>query len=182
LEKGFIRRELMNRFPAVVVWSFFLVAAMLFPACYGDGGGSLVYTYYSSDTPVPIPDEGSNYSDILVTGAPTYISKVTVTVIIVHTWVTDLDLILWSPEETGIYLTNNDSSGEDFWYTTFDDDAPVSIMATSYLDDPRTGYFSPNGALGLLAGEPANGLWTLTVDDEAAEDFGYLLEWSIDIQ
>jgi subtilisin-like proprotein convertase family protein len=163
-----------------LAWFPALLLALLFLGC--DGGGRSVYTYYSSDTPVPIPDEGSNYSDIFVTGAPTYVSKVTVTVVIVHTWVQDLDLILESPEGTSIYLTDNDSSGEDFWYTTFDDDAPVSIMSTSYLDDPRTGYYSPNGALGFFIGELANGLWTLTVDDELAEDFGYLLEWSIDIR
>jgi len=170
----------MKKLP-FLVWPLALIAALFFLGCDG-GGGRPVYTFYSSDTPVPIPDEGSSYSDIMVAGVPTYISKVTVTVVIVHTWVEDLDLILWSPEGTGIYLTNNDSGGEDFWYTTFDDDAPVSIMATSALDDPRTGYYSPNGALGLLNGELANGLWTLTVDDEVAEDFGYLLEWSIDIR
>ena len=171
----------MKRVP-VVIWPLVLVVAFLFMGCDGGGVGSVVYTYYSTDTPLPIPDEGSVSSDLLVTGAPPFISKVTVTVAIVHTFVSDLDLILWSPEGTGIYLTDNDSDGQDFWYTTFDDSALISIMATDSMDDPRTGFYRPNSPLAFFNGELANGPWTLMVDDEAAEDFGYLIEWSIDIQ
>jgi len=154
----------------------------LLVACGGGGGSNPVFTYYSTDTPQMIPDDDFIFSDILVTGAPTYVSKVTVTVAIVHTSVSDLDLILWSPEGTGIYLTDNDSDGEDFWYTTFDEDALTWIVDTDSSDDPRSGYYLPLESLDWFYGEFANGVWTLEMDDQSALDDGYLIEWSIDIQ
>ena len=162
---------------------FVLILPLLFAACGGSGGGvPPVFTYYSSDTPQIIPDEGLVYSEILVTGATTYISKVSVTVAIVHTSVADLDLILWSPEGTWIYLTDNASDGEDFWYTTFDEDAITGIWETDSSDDPRTGYYLPDESLDWFFGEDPAGWWTLEVDDQAVLDDGYLIEWSIDIQ
>ena len=159
-----------------------LVIPLLLIACGGGGGGNFVYTYYSTDTPLPIPDQDTTFSDLVVTGAPAFISKVTVTVVIVHTWVADLELILWSPDNTPIYLTDNYSEGEDFWYTTFDDNAPIGIWQTTILDSPRTGSYQPDVPLAFLIGEHANGLWTLEVVDTVIDDFGYLVEWSIDIQ
>lgn len=159
----------------------FLVLSFLLGAC-GEDGRARIYTYYSEDTPVMIQDEDFVSSDILVTGAPTFVSRVTVTVAILHTYVSDLDLVLWSPEGNWIYLTNNDSDGEDFWYTTFDDFAPIGIWQTDSFDDPRTGSYRPNEPLGFFAGEFANGWWTLDVVDEGFGDVGYLVEWSIQIQ
>ncbi len=166
------------------IFIFALVLPFLLVACGGSGksGPPPVFTYYSSDTPQMIPDEDLIYSEIPVTGAPAFLSKVTVTVAIVHTEVADLDLILTSPEGWWIYLTDNDSDGQDFWYTTFDDDALVWIGNTSNLDDPRTGYYLPTGFLDEFYGENPNGVWTLDVVDQAPLDDGYLIEWSIDIQ
>ncbi len=166
-------------------WAFILLAVLplMVAACGGNGGGPPpVLTWYSTDTPIQIPDEALVFSDILVTQGPAFISKVTVTVAIVHTSVSDLDLVLTSPEGTWIYLTNNSSDGEDFWYTTFDEDALVGIWQTNSLDDPRTGYYLPEESLDFFFGESAVGFWTLEVDDQVALDDGYLIEWSIDIQ
>ena len=163
-----------------------LVLSFLLAGCFGGSEGGIavypVYTYSSVDTPRVIPDEGVVFSDIWVARAPAYVSKVTVKVVIVHTYVSDLDLILISPEGTVIYLTDNDSDGEDFWYTTFDDAALRGIWLTNSLDDPRTGYYQPNEPLDWLYGEHASGLWTLEVVDEYPDDDGFLIEWSIDIQ
>jgi subtilisin-like proprotein convertase family protein len=161
----------------VVLGLFFLLAA-----CGNDGGSNIppVYTYYSSDTPMAIPDEDYIQSDILVTGAPTFISQVEVTVAILHTSVSDLVLVLQSPSGW-IYLTQNDSDGEDFWYTTFTEDAIWGIWETDSLDDPRTGYYLPRESLDYFYGDNANGVWTLDVEDDVALDDGYLIEWSLDI-
>lgn len=161
-----------------------LVLPFLLVACGGSGGGSPpVFTYYSSDTPQPIPDEDFIRSDILVTGGPSFISQVTVTVAILHTSVSDLVLVLESPLlGSWIYLTDNDVNGEDFWYTTFTEDALTGIWETTSLDDPRTGYYLPTESLDWFFGENANGVWTLDVEDNVALDNGYLIEWIIDIQ
>ena len=166
-------------------WALILLAVLplVVAACGGNGGGPPpVVTWYSTDTPLPIPDEDFILSDILVTEGPPFITRVSVTVAILHTAVSDLDLILWSPEGTPVYLTDNSSAGEDFWYTTFDERALVGIWQTDSLDDPRTGYYLPVDSLDWLFGESAVGVWTLEVDDQVAEDDGYLIEWSIDIQ
>ena len=162
-----------------------VVLPLLLVAC-GNGGGSIppVLTYYSTDTPLMIPDEGFIRSDILVTGGPTFISQVTVTVAIVHPSVSDLVLVLWSPTggTSWIYLTQNDSEGEDFWYTTFTEDALVGIWETGLIHSPRTGSYQPLQRLDWFIGENANGFWTLDVVDNVVLDDGYLIEWSIDIQ
>ena len=165
----------------ILIW--FMVLPFLFTACGSNGGGPPpVYTWYSSDTPILIPDQDFIFSDILVTEGPFFISRVSVTVVILHTSVSDLDLILWSPDGTPIYLTDNSSDGEDFWYTTFDESAIVGIWQTTSLDDPRTGYYLPVESLDWFYGESAVGIWTLEVDDQVVLDNGYLIEWSIDIQ
>jgi hypothetical protein len=79
-----------------------------------------------------------------------------------------------------MYLFNGESSGQDFWYTTFDDDALIGIGSSV---DPRTGTYWPTESLDFwFYGVAANGSWTLEVADTLALDEGYLVEWSIDIQ
>ena len=160
-----------------------LILSFSVVACGGSGssGPPPVFTYYSTDTPQMIPDEGFIESDILVTGGPAFISRVEVTVAILHPSVSDLVLVLQSPTRW-IYLTENDSAGEDFWYTTFTDDAIVGIWNTDSDDDPRTGYYLPVGFLDDFYGDNSTGVWTLDVEDNVVLDDGYLIEWSIDIQ
>lgn len=163
---------------------FVLVLPFLVVACGGSGGSRVppVFTYYSTDTPQLIPDENFTRSDILVTGGPAFISRVEVTVAILHPSVSDLVLVLESPSGQWIYLTGNDSAGENFWYTTFTEDAAVGIWETGQFDSPRTGYYQPVEDLDWFYGENANGVWTLDVEDNVFLDEGYLVEWSIDIQ
>ena len=130
-------------------WILTLAVALplLLVACGGNGGSSgppPVFTYYSADTPQLIPDLGNTFSDILVTRGPLYVSRVEVTVAILHTEVSDLDLVLESADGTQVYLVaEDDTAGEDFWYTTFTEDAIVGIWETDASDSPRTGYYLP---------------------------------------
>jgi subtilisin-like proprotein convertase family protein len=94
----------MNRWVIALV----LVLPLLLVACGGSGGGGAppVLTYYSSDTPQMIPDEDFIRSNILVTGGPSFISQVEVTVAILHPSVSDLVLVLESPTSgSWIYLS-----------------------------------------------------------------------------
>ena len=165
---------------------FVLILPFLFVACDGNGRGGVppVLTYYSTDTPQVIPDGDFILSDIFVTRGPSFVSNVEVTVAILHPSVSDLVLVLESPTggSSWIYLTENDSDGEDFWYTTFTEDAIVGIWETGLFDSPRTGYYLPVESLDWFYGENPNGVWTLYVEDNVAQNDGYLIEWSIDIQ
>lgn len=165
------------------VLAVIVILSFVISAC-GDGGGqhTPVLTWYSTDTPIRIPDEDFIISNILVTEGPAFLTNVSVTVAILHTSVFDLDLVLWSPEGTPVYLTDNSSDGEDFWYTTFDESAIVGIWETDSFDDPRTGYYLPEESLDWFYGESAVGIWTLVVEDEVALDDGYLIEWILDLQ
>ena len=169
----------MKRWLLLVV----LILPFLLGACGSSGGGRTpVFTYYSSDTPQMIPDEDFIQSNILVTGGPVFVSQVEVTVVILHPEVSDLVLVLEAPSGEWRYLSANDSAGEDFWYTTFTEDAITWIVNTDSDDDPRTGYYLPTESLNWFIGEVANGVWTLDVEDNTVLDDGYLIEWSIDIQ
>lgn len=166
---------------SIIIFLLLLPLALL--ACNDSGGGgSRVLTFFSTDTPRMIPDEDFIQSDILVTRGPSFISQVEVTVAIVHPEVSDLELVLVSPENTVVFLADNDSDGEDFWYTTFTEDAIVGIWEATLFDSPRTGFYLPVDSLDLFFGEDAIGLWTLDVEDNVALDDGYLIEWSIDIR
>ena len=166
-----------------VVWTLLLSVSILPAGCSmsGGGGGPIIYTYTSADVPLVVPDLDQTVSALIVNGAPPYISGMTVTLVLHHTSVSDLDIILESPEGYSIYLTYGSSSGEDFWYTTFDDYSPFDIEDTDIGDDPRTGSYRPYNPLAFFDGEDPNGIWYLIIDDLVSEDFGYLVDWSIDI-
>jgi subtilisin-like proprotein convertase family protein len=123
---------------------------------------------------------------ITVTTAPTgqLITNVIVTVDISHTSDSDLVLFLQSPDGTMITLSNHnpkpDNSGSDAGYrgTTFDDSAPNSIDTGT---DPFSGTFRPDQPLASFIGKPANGAWTLLVNDTQIGDTGILNSWSLDI-
>ena len=176
----------MKRFVVVPVLLLIMLSAGLLVACGGGGGGgggNAVYSYTSTDTPIPIPDEDSIVSSLVVTGAPTSISNVTVTLQVLHTYVADLLITIESPEGTPVVLSNHGgSSGENIWNTVFDDNTAAFFASTDEYDAPYTGSYQPYGALADVNGENANGAWLLSIDDTSAGDFGYLFEWSIDIE
>ena len=62
--------------------------------------------------------------------------------------------------------------------TTFDDSATHSI-ATALSDAPFTGRFRSEQPLSTLLGEDPNGVWTLEISDDAADDAGTLLDWTL---
>ena len=144
--------------------------------------------YNSTDTPLPIPDGNGGFfgpadgppvvSTINVVSA-TEITDVNVTINISHTFVSDLTLILTSPQGTQVLLTSALGGGDDnYTDTVFDSEAPTSINDGSA---PFTGTFSPLGDLTTLNGELATGAWTLTATDAFAIDAGTIDNWTVEI-
>ncbi|MGD1220225.1 MULTISPECIES: M4 family metallopeptidase [Streptomyces] len=117
----------------------------------GGGGG----TSFENTADVSIPDNGAAVtSSITVTGrtgnAP---SNLAVSVDIVHTWRGDLVIDLVAPDGSTYRLKNFSSS-----------DSADNVNATYTVN---------------ASSEVANGTWKLKVQDQAAQDVGYINSWKL---
>ncbi|NMH26576.1 CotH kinase family protein [Flavobacterium silvaticum] len=104
---------------------------------------------------------------------------VTVCVDITHTWDSDLNVHLISPDGTDINLFSALGGGEDnFTGTCLSQSAEASIN-TGWA--PYTGVFKPQETLGNQNnGQSGNGVWTLQIlDTYAFADTGSVNSWSI---
>jgi Zn-dependent metalloprotease len=118
----------------------------------GGGGGG---TSFENTADVSIPDNGAAVtSSITVSGrtgnAP---SNLQVSVDIVHTWRGDLVIDLLAPDGTAYRLKNFSSS-----------DSADNVQATYTVN---------------ASSEAANGTWALRVQDQAAQDTGYINGWKL---
>jgi len=95
--------------------------------------------------------------------APGEVIRSTITLNILHTWVSDLEMLLTSPDGgPALLFKNTGGSGRDFINTILADGSFTSISSASA---PFTGTFRPVTPLARLAGDGANGTWTLEVRD-----------------
>lgn len=140
-------------------------------------------TISSSDTPLTIPASGSSgtiTSTIDVTGFNNSIEDVDVALDINHTWFSDLDVTVESPNGTIVELFTDILGAADPNGTyTLDDEASTNITASGAA--PGT-YTPENGMLSDFDGEDPNGTWILTIVDDAGGDIGTLNGWSLMIQ
>ncbi len=147
-------------------------------------------TIPSMDIPKYIPDAAPDWSTlgevnstIDVNGLnDVQIKKITVTLDINHTAVSDLTIYLYSPTES-IVLSDMNSEGRkaDYNNTIFDDAADKSITDTDY-SPPYNGSYRPEEPLSTFNGEVPDGIWTLRIVDNISKDTGTLNSWSITIE
>ncbi|MET7600154.1 M4 family metallopeptidase [Streptomyces sp. NPDC005481] len=128
-------------------------AAVAVGARSGGGGGG--GTSFENTADVSIPDNGAAVtSSVTVSGrtgnAPTNLA---VAVDIVHTWRGDLVIDLVAPDGTAYRLKNFSSS-----------DSADNVNTTYTVD---------------ASSEVANGTWKLRVQDQAAQDTGYINSWKL---
>jgi subtilisin-like proprotein convertase family protein len=86
-----------------------------------------------------------------------------------HTWDSDLQLILISPDRTKVRLFNRSGGSGDDIMATFDDEATTAIADGSA---PFDGDFIPDRSLSKFDGESTKGTWKLRIRDRAAGDVG----------
>ncbi|MEI6122016.1 MAG: CotH kinase family protein [Bacteroidota bacterium] len=150
---------------------FFFIVFAAFSQTYNGGGGA-------------ISDDGlANTFALTVTGlSPATINPthglVSVCINITHTYDSDLNAQLQSPDGTTILLFSGVGGGDDnFTNTCFNDNAAQAISAGTA---PFSGQFQPMDILGNInEGQNGNGQWKLIIIDTYAQDAGSLISWSI---
>jgi len=96
---------------------------------------------------------------------------------ITHTWDSDLEVYLTSPQGTTVELFSGvGGSGDNFTATLLDDEATDAIVDGTA---PFTGSWQPEGQLSDFDGEDPYGYWQLEVYDSAGGDTGTLDGWSL---
>lgn len=125
------------------------------------------YTYAATGLPLSIADNSTVTSTINVTDSYC-IGDVDLPIDITHTYIGDLIVQITSPSGTIVRLHNRSGGSTDNLVTTYDDDGGGS---------PPSGP----GTLSMFDGENVNGMWTLTVSDNAGSDVGTLNAWSLKI-
>jgi len=134
----------------------------------------------TNDTQQPIgPNAGTVTTSIITIVDDFLIEDVNVELNLNHTFTGDLDIFLEGPDGTTVELsTDNGGGGDNMTGTIFDDDASTDITAGSA---PFTGSFRPEGSLSDFNALMSAGDWTLTITDDANQDGGELLNWSLQI-
>ena len=110
-----------------------------------------------------IPDnELAGVSSVLTLNANGSVTSVSVSVKIIHSWISDLKVSLHSPAGTKVVLHKNEGAdGDDIFRTWTSDDF---------------------AELQRLHDEDVRGDWTLHMVDRASADVGRLLQWNLDMQ
>jgi subtilisin-like proprotein convertase family protein len=147
--------------------------------------------------PIAIAAEpGVVTSTINVTGAPLILSNLTVFTNITHTFPGDLDITLTSPAGTSVTITSDNGGTFEnvFAGTLWDSKSNPSgtiphsnggnnglVTDRTYANNVVATPLVPEESLLAFVGENPNGIWTLTVSDDAAGDGGILNNWSLNI-
>lgn len=126
---------------------------------------------------------------ISTTGTPSIVSEITilddlpvadinVNIEVDHTYLSDLTITLTSPAGTTVVLMSNSCDEFENIDATFDDDG----AALTCSGDPAiSGNVKPLGFLSTFNGESTQGVWILTVADNAPADGGVFKSFSLDV-
>ncbi len=151
-------------------------------------------TFVSTNVPLPIPNSLVATSTVEVSGAGSFLLDVNVLTDIIHSYNADLDLTIEAPNGRVVTLTTDNGGELDdvFHGTLWDDqaDADGQVPYTSnaglvtdhpFEDEEVASWLSPEEPLAAFYGINPNGTWTLTASDDAPQDSGALLDWSLQI-
>jgi subtilisin-like proprotein convertase family protein len=108
-------------------------------------------------------------------GSNRIITDLDVIVKINHSFVSDLDISLVSPNGTTVTLFKNECGGNDNLEVYFDDNA-YAINCLS----PVKGFYKPtNGQLSTFNNQLTDGYWKLKIKDNALNNTGTLVSWCL---
>ena len=148
---------------------------------------------YTNDTPIAISATGTPTvtSEISVSSGST-VERMTLTTTIDHTYVSDLEVALISPQATEVSIFDRPGIPATFFgcpgdniQATFDDDA--MLTADDFENTCNGGPLAIQGTyqsiepLATFNGENSTGNWTFELIDNFAEDGGEIISWSLEI-
>jgi subtilisin-like proprotein convertase family protein len=140
---------------------------------------------FTNNTPTPIPDVTTVTSTITVSGVQGF-CDIDMTTFIAHTFPGDLDITLTSPAGTVSTITTDNGSGaiNALNGTIWDDDGgtanpPGAVTDTTFAANVVEATLVPEEAMGAFLGEDPNGVWTITITDDAGGDTGTLTSWTL---
>jgi subtilisin-like proprotein convertase family protein len=139
-------------------------------------------TSYTEDTDVAISNTGTTTVTSTVNVPVDYvITDVNIKDIkVYHTYVSDLNFSIQSPATTNLQVIASACGSENNLYLTLDDEAAND--ATTWPCPPVDGLaYKPEVLLSGFDGQSTLGAWTLTVDDTANGDGGYIDSWTLEV-
>jgi subtilisin-like proprotein convertase family protein len=95
---------------------------------------------------------------------------------IIHTYVSDMAITLSHLAGSSTLAGNIGGNGDNFIRTVLNDSAATPIASGTA---PFTGSFQPSSPLSALNNIPVNGLWVLSINDNALQDSGFLRAWCL---
>ena len=126
-----------------------------------------------SGGPLEIPSTGQAVGLPLTIDGTEVIGKVILELNIEHTSISDLMVILKSPQGTESLMFDGICSCEDDMMIVLDDDAPDPVG--TQCGSPYTGTFNTGGGLDAFIGEIPMGTWELFITDYFQTDHGKLV-------
>lgn len=170
----------------ILLKQFFLRYTILFILSFVSILDTNCQIFSAIDTPLVIPDGDLNgITSYMQISNPSVIKEVKLRVNVEHTYVGDLKVVL-SHIDTGksvVVISNpNNCSGNniiielhDFANLSVQDDC-ITGFGDAYLSNAT---YKPSEKLNSFANEIVNGLWSLTVIDNAKGDTGSIIGWSL---
>lgn len=136
----------------------------------------------STNIPITISASGTptvNSTLTIPTGQNQTIDKLTVSLGITHTYISDLTVTLISPAGTQVQLFSGQCGSQDNALATFDDQGIALVCQGT--PNAISGTVIPSQSLSALIGENTQGIWTLRIQDSFNQDGGALNSWGITI-
>lgn len=125
---------------------------------------------------VAIPDPGTVILTLNSISAAR-VADLNVELAITHPNVSDLTIVLVSPDGTRATLSStNGGDGDDFYFTEFDDEAALSITEGFA---PFYRVYRPETPLSDFDGRPVAGTWKLEITDSVSSNAGNVYSWKL---
>lgn len=142
---------------------------------------SVCNNYNSTNVPINISASGiptiTSTLNVAQTGVITNVDVINL--VGTHTYMSDLTFSLTSPQGTTVVLFGGLCGSQD----NFNINLSSSGLPGPIPCDPtgQGGTYQPTGSIASFIGQNMQGIWTLTVSDNADQDGGQLQSWSLNI-